>query len=235
VTASSKTKVLYQQVRDKIVSGKIKPGAILTESGLSDEYGVSKAPAREALVLLGHEGLIESMPRTGHVVATFTVQDVLETFHLRSILEVEAAGLAAERITEEGIAALLKNSNEEFSLLERAYEAATLNMRQEPAFSDKISILRIAAHENGFYERACKLNIEFHQLIAQASGNRRLADLVKRLMEDMRRMLAFDSRFMTPQQHLEIIEALKHRDRAEAEQAMKRHMEETKSGLLDRF
>jgi len=156
VTASSKTKVLYQQVRDKIVSGKIKPGAILTESGLSDEYGVSKAPAREALVLLGHEGLIESMPRTGHVVATFTVQDVLEAFHLRSILEVEAAGLAAERITEEGIAALLKNSNEEFALSERAYEAATLNMRQEPAFSDKISILRIAAHENGFYERACK-------------------------------------------------------------------------------
>ena len=97
MTANSKTNVLYQQVRDKIVSGEIKPGAILTESGLSDEYGVSKAPAREALVLLGHEGLVESMPRTGHVVATVTVQDVLETFHLRSILEAEAAGLAAIR------------------------------------------------------------------------------------------------------------------------------------------
>lgn len=232
---NSKTKVLYQQVRDKIVSGEIKPGAILTEAGLSDEYGVSKAPVREALVLLGHEGLVESMPRIGHVVATFTVQDVLETFHLRSILEAEAAGLAAERITEEAIAALLKNVDEEFALSERAHEAATLNMRQEPAFSDKRSILRIAAHEEGFYERACELNIEFHQLIAQASGNRRLADLIKLLMEDMRRMLAFGSWFVTPQQHLEIIEALKQRDRAKAEQAMKRHMEETKSRLLDRF
>jgi len=220
MTTNSKTQVLYQQVRDKIVSGEIKPGAILTESGLSDEYGVSKAPAREALVLLGHEGLVESMPRTGHVVATFTVQDVLETFHLRSILEAEAAGLAAERITEEGIAALLKNSDEEFALSERAHDAA---------------ILRMVAHEDGFYERACELNIEFHQLIAQASGNRRLAELIKRLVEDMRRMLAFDSRFVTPQQHLEIIEALKLRDRAKAEQAMKRHIEETKSGLLDRF
>jgi DNA-binding GntR family transcriptional regulator len=220
VTTNSKTEVLYQQVRDKIVSGEIKPGAILTESGLSDEYGVSKAPAREALVLLGHEGLVESMPRIGHVVATFTVQDVLETFHLRSILEAEAAGLAAERITEEGIAALLKNSDEEFALSERAHDAA---------------ILRIVAHEDGFYERACELNTEFHQLIAQASGNRRLADLVKRLVEDMRRMLAFNSRLVTPQQHLEIIEALKLRDRAKAEQAMKRHIEETKSGLLDRF
>jgi DNA-binding GntR family transcriptional regulator len=220
VTTNSKTEVLYQQVRDKIVSGEIKPGAILTESGLSDEYGVSKAPAREALVLLGHEGLVESMPRIGHVVATFTVQDVLETFHLRSILEAEAAGLAAERITEEGIAALLKNNGEEFALSERAHDAA---------------ILRIVAHEDGFYERACELNTEFHQLIAQASGNRRLADLVKRLVEDMRRMLAFNSHLVTPQQHLEIIEALKLRDRAKAEQAMKRHIEETKSGLLDRF
>jgi DNA-binding GntR family transcriptional regulator len=233
VTTDSKTKVLYQQVRDKIVSGEITPGAILTEAGLADEYGLSKAPVREALVLLGHEGLVESMPRTGHVVASFTVQDVLETFHLRTILEAEAAGLAAERISEEVIAALLKNVNEEYTLLERAHEA--LNIRQEPAISDKRSILRIAAHEEGFYERACELNIEFHQLIARAAGNRRLADLIKQLMEDMRRMLAFSPRFVTPQQHLEIIEALKHRDRAKAEQAMKRHMEGTKSRLLDRF
>ena len=235
MTANSKTKVLYQHVRDKIVSGEIKPGAILTEAGLSADHGVSKAPAREALVLLGHEGLVESMPRTGHVVASFTVQDVLETFHLRSILEAEAASLAAERITEEVIAALLKNNNEEFALSERAYEAATLNVRQKSVISYSRSILRIAAHEDGFYERACELNIEFHQLIARASGNRRLADLIKRLMEDMRRMLAFDPRFVTPQQHLEIIEALKQRERAKAEQAMKRHMEETKSGQLDRF
>jgi len=169
MTANSKTRVLYQQVREKIVSGEIKPGAILTEAGLAVEYGVSKAPVREALVLLGHEGFVESMPRIGHVVASFTVQDVLETFHLRSILEAEAAGLAAERITEEGVAALLKNVNEEFALSERA-------------------------HEDGFYERAYEQNMEFHQLIARASGSRRLADLIMRLVEDMRRMLAFDPR-----------------------------------------
>ena len=48
-------------------------------------------------------------------------------------------------------------------------------------------------------------------------------------------MLAFDPRFVTPRQHMEIIEALKHGDRAKAEQAMKRHMQQTKSRLLDRF
>jgi DNA-binding GntR family transcriptional regulator len=210
VTTTSKTDELYEQVRDKIVSGEIEPGAVLTEAGLAEEYGVSKAPVREALVLLGHEGFVESMPRVGHVVTSFTVQDVLETFHLRSILEAEAAGLAAERITEAGIAALLKNSDEEIALSERV-------------------------HEDGFYERAYELNMEFHQLIAQASGNRRLAELIKRLMEDMRRMLAFDPRFVESRQHMEIIDAMKHRDRAKAEQAMKRHIEETKSRLVDRF
>jgi DNA-binding GntR family transcriptional regulator len=165
---------------------------------------------REALILLGHEGLVESMPRTGYVVASFTVQDVLETFHLRTILEAEAAGLAAERITEEGIAALLKIVNEEFVLSEKT-------------------------HDDSFYEKTHELNMEFHQLVAQASGNRRLADLIKQLMEDMRRMLAFDPRLVTPRQHMEIIEALKRGDRAKAEQAMKRHMEQPKSRLLDRF
>jgi DNA-binding GntR family transcriptional regulator len=215
VTANSKTKVLYQQVRDKIVSGEIKPGAILTESGLSAEYGMSKAPVREALVLLGHEGLVEPMPRVGHVVASFTVQDVLEAFHLRSILEAEAAGLAAERITEEGFAALLKIVDEESALSEKARAGGF--------------------DERAFDEKAYGLNTEFHHLIARASGNGRLADLIKQLVEDMQRMLAFDPRLVTPRQHMEIVEALKHGDRARAGQAMKRHTEETKSLVLDRF
>jgi len=210
LAGTNKTTVLYEGVREKIVSGEIKPGAILTEAELADEYGVSKTPVREALVLLRHEGFLDSMPRIGHVVATFTVQDVLEVFHLRSILEAEAAGLAAERITEDEIGALLENRDEESALSE-------------------------TADGDGFYERAYELNVAFHHLIAQASGNRRLADLVKRLMEDMRRMLAFDPRFVEPQHHMEIIEMLKRGDRAEAEEAMRRHVEETKSRLLDRF
>jgi DNA-binding GntR family transcriptional regulator len=210
VTTNTKTDVLYEQVREKIIQGEIKPGAILTESELADENGVSRAPVREALVLLAHEGFVESMPRIGYVVASFSVQDVLEIFHLRSVLETEAAGLAAERITEEEIAALLKNSKEESALLDKT-------------------------HEGRIYERGYELNMEFHQLIARASGHCRLADLIKRLMEDMQRILAFDPRFVEPRQHMEIIEALKQRDRTKAEQAMTKHVEQTKSRLMNRF
>ena len=210
MAGTNKTTVLYEGVRERIVSGQIQPGAILTEAELAQEYGVSKTPVREALVLLRHEGFVDSMPRIGHVVATFTVKDVLEVFHLRSILEAEAAGLAAERITEEEIAALLENRE------------------KESALSDESDV-------DASYERAYELNVAFHHLIARASGNRRLADLIKRLMEDMRRMLAFDPRFVEPQHHMEIIETLQRGDRAEAAEAMRRHVEETKSRLLDRF
>ena len=215
MTANSKTSVLYQKIREKIVYGELKPGAILTEAGLAGEYGVSKAPVREALVLLGHEGLVEPMPRVGHVVASFTVQDVLETFHLRSVLEAEAAGLAAERITLEGIAALTKLVEEESVLAEKACQGVY--------------------DERASDERAYALNLEFHHLIARASGNGRLADLIKQLVEDMQRMLAYDPRPATPRQHMAIVEALQHGERASAEQAMVRHMEETKSLVLDRF
>ncbi len=210
MAGTDKTTKLYEAVRGRIVSGELEPGSVLTEAELADAYGVSKTPVREALVLLRHEGFVDSMPRIGHVVATFTIQDVLEVFHLRSILEAEAAGLAAERITEEEIAALLENREKESALLEGADGA-------------------------GVYERAYELNVAFHHLIARASGNRRLADLIKRLMEDMRRMLAFDPRFVEPQHHMEIIEALQCGDRPAAEGAMRGHVEETKSRLLDRF
>jgi len=210
VAGTNKTTVLYEGVRERIVSGDIQPGAILTEAELADEYGMSKTPVREALVLLRHEGFVDSLPRIGHVVATFTVQDVLEVFHLRAILEAEAAGLAADRITEDEIAALRENRDEESALLAEADGADA-------------------------YERAYELNVAFHHRIGRASGNRRLADLIKRLMEDMRRMLAFDPRFVEPQHHMEIIEALQRGDRAAAAGAMRRHVEETKARLLDRF
>ena len=215
MTANSKTSILYQQIRDKIVYGELQPGAILTEAGLADEYGVSKAPVREALVLLGHEGLVEPMPRVGHVVASFTVQDVLETFHLRSVLEAEAAGLAAERITREGIATLLKIVDEESGLSKMALE---------DGFDERASD-----------ERAYALNIEFHHLIARASGNGRLADLIKQLVEDMQTNAGFrSSSYDTATAHGDRRGA-KHGDRASAEQAMNRHMDETKSLVLDRF
>jgi DNA-binding GntR family transcriptional regulator len=48
-------------LRDAILAGQLKPGAILNERDLAEQCGVNKTPVREALTLLAHEGLIQTL------------------------------------------------------------------------------------------------------------------------------------------------------------------------------
>jgi len=63
--------------------------------------------------VLSHENFLEPMPRIGYVVVQPSIKDVLETFHLRMLLEVEAIGLAAGRISEEELCQLEANNQTE--------------------------------------------------------------------------------------------------------------------------
>ena len=197
----------YQFIRQAIISGALKPGEILNIGELSERFGVGKTPTREALVVLAFEGWIEPIPRSGYLIASITVRDVLETFHLRAVLEVEAIGLAVDRITEADIRALEENNQAE---LEAAQGVST-------------------------YKRGYELNREFHLIIARASDNSRLVRLVEQFIDEMERILALDPYITGPRQHAEILDALKRRDRRDAQQAMRKHLEETKSRILDRF
>ena len=84
-------------LRDAILSGQFKPGAVLNEKELAERLGVSKTPIREGLSLLEHEGLIQTIPRRGYIVTPITVQHIHELFDLRIILESAAAEQAALR------------------------------------------------------------------------------------------------------------------------------------------
>lgn len=55
----------YEQFKNAIISGEIKPGEILNEAVLAEKYGMGKTPAREALLLLANEDCLDSMPRVG--------------------------------------------------------------------------------------------------------------------------------------------------------------------------
>src|SRR5512139_3886921 len=101
---------IYEQLKKAIISGSIKPGEVLTEAELSQKYSIGKTPTREALLLLTHEHLLETIPRVGYVVSRLTIQDLLEIYYLRMILESEAVGLAADRISPDEIAQLEKNN-----------------------------------------------------------------------------------------------------------------------------
>lgn len=102
----SKRDEVYCAIKRDLIRGVLKPGEILNEAGLAEKFGVSKSPVREALGTLAFEQLVNPLPRAGYSVAHISLRDVQEMFALREMLEVECAGLAAERIGNDEIQVL---------------------------------------------------------------------------------------------------------------------------------
>jgi DNA-binding GntR family transcriptional regulator len=211
-TISRKEKA-YQAIKQAIIAGRLETAKIYNIMELSQTFEIGRTPAREALVILAAEGLIEPIPRSGYQVKSLSVQDMLEIFHLRTVLEVEGIGLAAERITDEDIYLLEENNRLEQELLLSPHS-------------------NVSTHS---YHKGYELNMEFHLTIARASGNNRLADLVEKLLNELERVLAHDPDIAEPQQHIDIIEGLKRRDNLSSKEAMKKHLEDTKNRSLSRF
>lgn len=216
----SKKDKAYQSIKKAIIAGQLESAKIFSIAELSEIFEISRTPLREALVILSSEGFIEAIPRLGYQVKSLTVHDMLELFHLRNILEVEGVGLAAERITKSDIVLLEENVRLEQELV--------LSLQSKNSTSS--------------YEEGYVLNLEFHLTIARASGNNRLASIVKKTINELERVLNYDPRFAkiekatsSVKQHIEIIEGLKQRDKESSQQAMKKHIEDIKDLYLSRF
>lgn len=95
--------IVFESLREAIINGVLEPGERLMEIQLADEMGVSRTPVREAIRKLELEGFVVMIPRKGAYVAGVSDKDVTDVFEIRSALEGLAAGLAAERITDEEI------------------------------------------------------------------------------------------------------------------------------------
>lgn len=114
--------IVFESLREAIISGVLEPAERLMEIQLAEEMGVSRTPVREAIRKLELEGFVVMIPRKGAYVAGVSHKDVADVFEIRSALEGLAAGLAAERITEEEIEQmeriLLYRQGEEMNLEE---------------------------------------------------------------------------------------------------------------------
>jgi len=210
----------YQVIKKAIIAGQLESAIIFSITELSETFDVGRTPVREALVILASEGLIEPIPRIGYQVKSLSIHDSLEIFHLRSILEIEGAGLAAERITDEDISLLEANNRLE-------QELVTSLQSDKSTYS---------------YDEGYALNCDFHLTIARASGNNRLADLVEKIHNELERLLIYDhltaeveKAVASAKQHIEIIEGLRRRDKLGSQEAMKKHIESTKNLYLSRF
>jgi DNA-binding GntR family transcriptional regulator len=81
----------YEQVRKRILTGDIPPGAPLRQDTIAEELGVSKIPLREALGRLEQDGLISSYPNRGYIVRPMSADEAKEVFDLRLAIEPKAA------------------------------------------------------------------------------------------------------------------------------------------------
>lgn len=82
------------RLRDAILSGSLRPGEKIVEEQLCADFGISRAPLREALRLLAQQGLVEHLPRRGSRVAEWSPLDILQLFELRHVLERHAVETA---------------------------------------------------------------------------------------------------------------------------------------------
>ena len=96
-------RALYQEVaellRERIFSNQLPPGSWIDEMALSEEYGISRTPLREAIKVLATEGLVTMKVRRGAYVTEVNAKDQSDVYHLLSLLESDAAGVVAQRAT----------------------------------------------------------------------------------------------------------------------------------------
>ncbi|WP_370409595.1 GntR family transcriptional regulator [Streptomyces fradiae] len=86
-------------LRDRIITGRLKPGDRLVERDVAEDFGVSRVPVREAIRILIGEGFLQAVSQRRIVVREMTRQDVENLFDMREALEVLAVRRASERRT----------------------------------------------------------------------------------------------------------------------------------------
>jgi DNA-binding GntR family transcriptional regulator len=190
-------------VRESIYSGRLGPGQRLVEADLAQQLGISRAPLREALHLLGKEGLVVTVPRHTKRVQDVDSTSVDEVYSLRKILERYAVERVIELAGADGVSQL----REVLAEMREAAEAGNrqLTARLDVAFHTKLyelaqhSLLERAWHENiagklqivfnatRNADRALKEPVRKHELIVKAIASRnveRAQDLLARHIDD---------------------------------------------------
>lgn len=190
----------YEKIKHLIITCQVKPGEYLNEAYLASIVGIGRTPVHQALDRLRLESLVEVIPRKGMIVKPVSINEVLHIIEARLSNECYAVRLAAERASAQDIAAL-----------EEVLKAA-----KQHVVSRDIAQLMLNDRQ-------------FHIILAQSTGKRVLADILRRLHE---RSLRFWFISLTsPEHHLEVcnehqsvLDAVRAGDPDAAEKAMREHI-----------
>jgi len=202
--------VVFNKLRQEILTGKLKPGERLREIQLANKMGVSRTPIREAIRMLELEGLVKMLPRRGAEVAEITQKDLNDVIEVRTALEQLAIELACKHMTSSGID-LLKENVCEFE-------------KEMP----KKDVSKLAS-----------IDVRFHDIIFEATDNKRLIQLLNNLREQMYRYrLEYlkDSNVhnVLLDEHRKLIKNLEERDIAMAKKNIVEHIVKQASTVCSR-
>jgi DNA-binding GntR family transcriptional regulator len=150
----------YRRLRAKFLSGELVAGMTLTENQLAKELGMSRTPIREAIRQMEMEGLLDYAPRYGAVVRSPDARELGEMYSVREALESVAAAAAAQRISPDALSKLdgLCRNMHEISL--------EFQQSGEPFL------------EGDLLRRYLASDLEFHQIVVEAAGNRYLSKII---------------------------------------------------------
>ncbi len=163
VVGSSLTNELAFRIQEDILRGRLAPGTRLFQEQLSELYGVSRTPLREAIHRLEAQGLVTKLPNRGVVVRQLSERELREIYEVRAELEGFAADLAARHADPELLAQMdaaqerLSHAIDELRRTGAADAPASLN------------------------DRITRGNTEFHATIRSAAANQRLGEVVRSL------------------------------------------------------
>src|SRR6184192_1721934 len=93
-------------IEEAIVAGELEPGSVLRQEQLSERFGVSRTPVREALRRLAALGLVSFEPNRGVRVRTLSLDELREAFLVRAELESLATEIATPKMRDEDLRAL---------------------------------------------------------------------------------------------------------------------------------
>jgi len=209
------SEIVYEKIKDSIVTHRYECGSRLYLKKLSTEMKVSMIPVREALKKLEQEGLIEIIPNKGAIVKTYTIKDLIEIYDLRRQLESLAVEILAKKINQSNLDELRKICD-----------------------LDEKSLKKGNLEYHNIYNR------EFHECLINFSQNSRLIKFYNELSGQMYTLVSITTVFAytngdgakyNAQKHREIIKALEKKDAEHAKKIVQEHIQLSKELALKRI
>lgn len=193
----------YELLKKDIVECYFEPGEIIEEAVVCARHKIGHTPFREATARLNAEGWIDISAHRGYFAASISSTQIRDLFELRLMIEPRAAYLACVKMNPQSLALFEKN-------VEESIQLAKVND----------------------VPKSLRNSIEFHRLIAQATGNRELADLVETLHFKLVRAIVYVLKESPPPRplnfhHKEILKAFKTKDPALAQSEMEKDLQDT--------